>query len=123
MPESIGNLIHLEHFRVDYNKFSNTLDFLSGLTLLTYTNLATNDFYGPFPSFLTELCAKEITNCQFDTNIGFVATASESWATPVPRVPRKPTALPMASATTASNPQTISIPYAQAVPLTLGTAA
>ena len=68
IPGSIGNLIHIEYFNVANNEFSDTLDFLSGSSSLKNLVFTNNDFYGPIPSFLTELCEKETMLCKFANN-------------------------------------------------------
>ncbi|GMI17734.1 hypothetical protein TrLO_g14837 [Triparma laevis f. longispina] len=81
--------------------------------------LSNNDFYGPIPSFLTELCLTETTFCSSHKTNDFAAMARESGVTLVLHAPRKPTALITASATTASTPQTFIAHLVQAASSTL----
>ena len=143
----LSSLTSLESLRLNDNQFSDSLDFLSGLSSSTIIYLSKNDFYGLIPPAVTKLCAKETTRCEFSDNnrlcgdgergesirsfltnqqlplltllhSPLFTQSSQSLATPAFHVPRRPTALPTASATTASTLQTISARHAQATTLT-----
>ncbi|GMH87794.1 hypothetical protein TrST_g8517 [Triparma strigata] len=64
LPESIGNLTHLERFDVG------RLIFINRTLSVQFTGLYLfrNDFYGLIPPAVAELCAKETTRCEFSVN-------------------------------------------------------
>ena len=143
----LSSLTSLEYLDLSDNQFTDSLDFLSGLSLSTGISLNNNAFYGLIPPAVTEMCARETTRCDFSDNnrlcgdgergenirSSFLANqqlplltllhsplftqSSQHSATPALHVPQRPTALPTASATTASMPRTISARRAQAITL------
>ena len=144
----VSSLTSLFYLYLSKNQFTDSLDFLSGLSSLTHIYLAHNDFYGLILPAVTKMCASETTTCVLTDNnrlcgdgergenirSSFLTNqqlplltllhsplftqSSQYSATPALHVPLKPTALPTASATTASTPQTFSVRHAHAIILT-----
>ena len=64
----LSSLTSLDNLILDDYQFTDSLDFLIGLSSSKIIYLSGNDFYGLIPPAVAELCAKETTRCEFSDN-------------------------------------------------------